>query len=158
TDIGHDHLDGGLMAEAAKASKKARQLKYPKECPSCHALKPAGVHACPECGFAPVRREDVATADGELFQVAGAKLADDRQTKQRFWSGCLWHVDNRGWSMSRAKANYHQRFGVWPVGLSAKAEYPDVATRNWIKASVIRWAKGKEKARKASEAMTDAPV
>lgn len=154
TDIGMDHLDGGKMAESAKTKVKAGELKLPKECPGCHALKPAGVHACPECGLAPERRQDVETTDGELRQVSGAKLADDRQTKQRFWSGLLWYVDNRGKSEGWASHRYKDRFGVWPRGLSAKVEPPDVLCRNWVKHGAIKWARGQ--AKKAGEAVNDA--
>lgn len=149
TDIQHEQLDDGKRKEASKAKAKLRELKVPKECSSCHALKPAGVHACPECGFAPVRREAIDTADGELFQVAGAKLADDREAKQRFWSGLLWFVENRGKSEGWASHRYRDRFGVWPRGLRAVVKQPGPEVHNWVRAGDIRYAKSMDKARKA---------
>lgn len=151
TDIGHDRLDRGKMKEG-KSSPKVRELKMPRECPSCHALKPAGVHICPECGFAPEGRQDIETGEGELFQLTGQKVQADRATKQRFWSGLLWYVENRGKSEGWAAHRYKDRFGVWPRGLSGHPMEPDVNCRNWVRAGAIRWAKGQEKARKAVEA------
>lgn len=150
TDIQHDELDDGKRKDAASSkSSKQKDVKLPKECPGCGELKPAGVHVCPHCGFAPERRQGIDTADGELFQVAGGKLAADRETKQRFWSGLLWYVDNRGKSEGWASHRYKDRFGVWPRGLRATPRPPDVECHNWVRAGNIQYAKRMEKARKA---------
>ena len=50
-----------------------------------------------------------------------------------------------GW----AARQFKERFGVWPRGLSAHIAAPDVTCRNWVKASMIRFAKGREKQRAA---------
>ncbi|MET3925962.1 DEAD/DEAH box helicase [Devosia sp. 2618] len=152
TDIKHEKLDAGRMATAAKADRKPQPIKVPKECTSCHFLKPAGVHTCPECGFAPERREDIATADGELFQVKGGKGKDDLQTKQRFWSGLLWYCDQRGYSEGWASHKFKERFGVWPRGLQGQAAQPDIHCRNYVRSSQIRYAKAKDKAQKSGGA------
>lgn len=152
TDIKHETLDVGRMAKGEKADRQAQLPKVPKECASCHFLKPAGVHTCPECGFAPARREDVATADGELFQVKGGKPKDDRATKQRFWSGLLWYCDERGYSEGWASHKFKERFGVWPRGLQGRPATPDIHCRNFVRASQIRFAKAKEKAQKTGGA------
>lgn len=149
TDINHDDLDDGKRKDVKQGVKKARELKAPKECTSCHALKPAGVHACPECGFAPAKREDIDTADGELLQLTGAAAKADKATKQRFWSGLLWYVERRGKSEGWASHRYKDRFGVWPRGLVAVAKEPDVQVHNWVRAGNIKFARAQEKARKA---------
>lgn len=156
TDIHHDRLDDGQRRESKAASPKERPAATPKECTACHYVKPAGVHECPECGFAPVHREDVTVVEGDLVQMSGKKLEADRATKQRFWSGLLWYVDNKGKSEKWAAHRYRNRFGVWPRSLSARVEAPDVHCRNWVKAEAIKWAKGQEKARAAAAAVEGA--
>lgn len=145
TDIQRDRLDGGDRKEAKPTKAKARELKVPKECTSCQALKPAGVHVCPECGFAPERREAIDTTDGELLQVSGVEVKADRETKQRFWSGLLWYVDNRGKSEGWASHRYRDRFGVWPKGLRAEPKPPAPEVHNWVRAGNIRYAKAMAK-------------
>jgi len=149
TDINHDELDDGTRREATARKSKSQELKAPKECPSCHALKPARVHVCPECGFVPAKREMIETADGELAQVAGGKAKDDRETKQRFWSGLLWYVDNRGKSLGWASHRYKDRFGVWPRGLRDAPKDPGPEVHNWVRAGNIKYAKAMERKRKA---------
>jgi len=152
TDIKHEKLDVGRMAKVAKTEPKVREVRLPKECTSCTFLKPAGVHVCAECGFAPARREDVATVDGELFQVQGGKSKDDRATKQRFWSGLLWYCDERGYSEGWASHKFKERFGMWPRSLRAVPATPDVHCRNYVRASQIRYAKSRGKADKTGGA------
>lgn len=149
TDIQRDQLDDGQRKDGKKPGTKARELQKPRECPSCHVLKPAGTHICPDCGFAPERRQDVDTVDGELLQIAGTKREADKPTKQRFWSGLLWYVDHRGKSEGWASHRYKDRFGVWPRGLQAVAKAPDPECHNWVRAGNIKFAKSMEKARKA---------
>lgn len=158
TDITHDELDNGKRKDAASSRRsKQKELRLPKECSGCGELKPGGVHVCPACGFAPERRQEIETADGELFQIAGGKLAADRETKQRFWSGLLWYVENRGKSEGWAAHRYKDRFGVWPRGLRATPKPPDVECHNWVRAGNIQFAKRMEKARKLGE-LSNAPV
>jgi DNA repair protein RadD len=149
TDINHEALDEGKRKETKGRAPKAQELKVPKECPSCHALKPAGVHTCPECGFAPEQRQDIETRNGELAHVAGGKPKEDRETKQRFWSGLLWYVDNRGKSQGWASHRYKDRFGVWPRGLRDAPKQPGPDVHNWVRAGNIKYAKAMEKKRKA---------
>ncbi|HZY66960.1 MAG TPA: helicase-related protein, partial [Devosia sp.] len=143
TDIRHDALDDGSPKKKPEPrAARAKEALLPKECPSCKALKPAGIRKCPECGFEPIYREDVAVQQGDLQQLKGEKLADDRATKQRWWSGLAWYVEERGKTEQWAAWRYKDRFKVWPRGLRWLAKEPDVDVRNWVKASAIRWAKG----------------
>lgn len=145
--IHHDTLDDGRPVERVSVQRKAKEA-LPKECPAadCHYVKPAGVRKCPACGFEPVFRQDVEVIDGELTQLKGVKgKAADRATKQKFWSGLLWYVDNRGKKEGWASHKYKERFGVWPNGLRAIVMEPDINCRNFVKASAIRYAKLQEK-------------
>ena len=40
------------------AVRQEREEPKPKECPACNFLKPARVHKCPTCGFAPERQSE----------------------------------------------------------------------------------------------------
>jgi RNA polymerase subunit RPABC4/transcription elongation factor Spt4 len=54
--------DGTKKIKAARGGWKP----LPKACPSCSYVRPAGVHKCPVCSFAPERQVNVETKDGEL--------------------------------------------------------------------------------------------
>ncbi len=143
--IHHDFLDKGDRTAAKAQQAKEGPEKLPKECSSCHYLKPAGVHACPECGFAPERREDVETKAGTLVQVAGGKAKADHGTKQRFWSGLQWYRQQRGYAEGWAANKYREKFGVWPRGMMDTPRAPDKECANFVKAGQIRFAKLREK-------------
>lgn len=147
-DIAHNMLDDGSPKKATPRKAREKAPSLPKECTSCHAVKPAGVRKCPECGFEPVYREQIATQEGDLGLLKGERRADDRATKQRWWSGLAWYVEQKGKTEQWAAWRYHDRFDVWPRGLTWRAREPDVDVRNWVKASAIRYAKGAEAARK----------
>lgn len=153
TDIHHEHLDTGKPDEgtSARAQKKP---KLPTECPAagCNYVKPAGVRKCPACGFEPVHRKAVDTIDGDLVQLAGKARSYTQVEKQRFWSGLLWYVENRGKSEGWASHKFKDRFGVWPRGLSSRSMEPDIACRNYVKASAIRFRKEMEKRERANAA------
>ena len=70
TDIHFDELDKGKLA-GSQSAKKDRPVPLPKECPSCKFLKPAKVHKCPNCGFAPEQQTDIEVAPGELKALKG---------------------------------------------------------------------------------------
>ena len=78
TDIHHEHLDDGRHKKS-KASARDKSPPLPKECPSCHYLKPAGVHRCPECGFVPERRSAIEEKAGSLVQLNGKRRAATAQ-------------------------------------------------------------------------------
>jgi superfamily II DNA or RNA helicase len=152
TSIRHDMLDDGEPKKITARMAKAKAATLPKECPSCHFVKPAGIHKCPACGFAPVFREDVAMREGELAQMSGEKIEATREAKQQFWSGLLWYCEARGRSRGWASHRFHERFDVWPRGLREQAEQPNATVRNWVKAGDIRFAKARDQERRSNVA------
>lgn len=150
TDINHEYLDRGRMAES-RSRASAAKAALPKECAAegCSYLKPAGVHKCPACGFEPQHRADIATGEGDLLQISGAQTRADKATKQQFWSGLMWYRVNYGKTEKWAKALYRNKFGVWPQSLRDIPAQPTQADRHWIKYSQIAYAKRMEKQREA---------
>lgn len=152
TDIHHDRLSDGSERKASSGGRKERPAPKPKECTSCSCLKPAGVHKCPSCGFAPHRVQEVATVQGELAHLGGKQKKADMETKLKWYAMLLWHQDDRRKSHGWAAHRYRDKFGVWPNGLHVTPSRPDVEVGNWIRAKAIAWAKGQEKAKKAGGA------
>lgn len=147
TSIHHDALDDGTPRKASGSDRKKAE-PLPKECPSCAFLKPAKIHKCPSCGFAPERQSDVETEDGELHELNGTGTSKaDRATKQRWWSGLLGHGRSRGYRDGWAANQYRSKFGVWPRGLDDIPSEPDAEVGAWIKSRQIAYAKAREKAK-----------
>jgi superfamily II DNA or RNA helicase len=147
TDIQHDRLSAGRESLSGSRSREAAP-KLPKECPKCHYVKPAGIHICPSCGFAPERQSDVVVGDGSLVLVSGKERRVDTATKQRFFSGLLWYCEQRGYRPGWASNQYRQKFGVWPANtLMHRSMPPAPEVRSWVTASMIRYRATQERAR-----------
>ena len=70
TDIHHNALDMGREKTSA-TQQRDKKAPLPKECSVCSFLKPAKVHKCPNCGFAPEKQTEVETVDGEACRNDG---------------------------------------------------------------------------------------
>ncbi|MEQ1768506.1 MAG: DEAD/DEAH box helicase [Devosia sp.] len=145
TDIRHDLLDDGRPRKGGGSRDEAAPL--PVKCSSCSHLKPAGVHKCPSCGFAPERQSAVETRQGSLVQMKGKKREPSRQEKQRFYSGLLWFVERNGYRAGWAANNFRKKFGVWPRGMHEISAPPSADCSGWVTAQRIAFSK----ARKAEE-------
>lgn len=141
-------LDDGKPKET-KGSEK-REEKLPTACSSCSYMKPAKVHKCPICGFAPRKQNTIETAPGELQKMSkkdkskAAKLAG--LDKQDVYSELLAIKNARGYSDGWVAHQYKDVFGVWPRGLRDICKEPSQAVLNMVKAKMIRYSKGKAKA------------
>lgn len=146
TDIHHELLDDGSPRRGA-AIRQEKPAPLPKKCPSCTYLKPAGVHVCPSCGFAPERQSSIEAKQGELIEMRGSKKPKlpSRQEKQKFYSGLLWFAEDRGYSPGWVAHNYKRKFGVWPRDMRPFSSPPDAICRGWVTAQAIAFAKSKEK-------------
>jgi superfamily II DNA or RNA helicase len=153
-DIHHDRLD---MGKHQKGSDRDRERKptLPKECPSCSHLKPAGVHKCPHCGFAPERQSKVEEHQGELIPLKGKAKPKGEVTphsKQEVYSMLMWLQKENGYSEKYALAKFMARYGTWPNGLHDRPMAPDASFLNWIRSQNIRYAKGRAKTEARSHA------
>lgn len=155
TDIHHDALDDGTPASAAKRQRESNR-KVPSECAKCHALRPAGVHVCPECGFAPTRQSTTKHADGDLEELRPAvsgKRVSEKTISLRgkefslatFFAALRTYARNRGYNAGWPAARYRDATGTWPRAVAGTEPLgyvpPEIAS--WITAANIRWAKSR---------------
>lgn len=132
-------LDDGTPRRSKTDEKRAERL--PVVCPSCSYAKPAGVHACPVCGFAPEKRSDVAVKDGSLVRLNREK---SKIAKQDFYSQLLSIAASRGYRQGWVDHKYREYFGVWPRGLQDVATEPTEGVLKFIRHTQIRYVKSKE--------------
>ncbi len=151
-DDSFDGLCSGDRVEAKAADiERETKVKAPKACPSCNYMKPAGVHECPKCGFAPRYGEDVDVDETrELVAISGKKKEPTMQEKELFWRECLG-MKAQHKSNGKAKADgyysnlYKSKFGVWPKVKNESPIDPSPATLNYAKSRAIAFYKSKEK-------------
>jgi len=138
-------LDDGT-ANTSASKKQERKASEPKPCPSCKYVRPAGVHACPSCGFAPTRQSDVEVADGELVRLdRKTKKPATPDRKQHVYSQLLQVCRAKGYRPGWAANQYRAMFGVWPRGLREVEAAPTGELLGWLKSQRIRFAKGNQK-------------
>ncbi|MEM6461663.1 MAG: DEAD/DEAH box helicase [Pseudomonadota bacterium] len=151
TDIHRHTLDDGQPL--AKKRKQVEAAKLPKECPSCCFLKPAKVHKCSNCGFAPKLESNVVAIDGELAELSTKHQAKNNQAtswpmKENFIGQLRFIAQEKGRSEGWVAHSYKDKFGVWPndervkhapMTLGASRE-----VRNWVLAKDIRFAKSRQ--------------
>lgn len=136
-DIVHDTLDDGRR----QRSLSVTPMPKPKECPSCSFLKPAGVHACPACGFAPKRRDSVRVQAGSLVEINGRRPKQRALARVENLYGMLaWIGKGRNYKDGWAARQYREIVGRWPSG-SPRYERPTAEVVNWVKSQQIRYAK-----------------
>jgi DNA repair protein RadD len=151
TDIHHDKLNDGTMAESAKDPQERVGAK-PKECPVCHYVRAPGVQSCPSCGHVAERSTEVQTVDGELVDLSTQRKANkvDWDEKIAFIASLKRYQIQTGKKPGWVAQKYKTRFGVWPndprVNHARPAEKVAVEVRNWITGQNIRFAKAKGRA------------
>jgi superfamily II DNA or RNA helicase len=107
-------LCDGRPQQTTQPKKKEEPL--PKKCPSCHFLKPARVHACPRCGFAPQKPLGIETDRHEQLTKldrSKATMAD----KQNWYSQLVKVRIEKNYKEHWADHAYRDKFGVWPRGM-----------------------------------------
>ena len=135
-------LDDGAPKTSSKQERERRE-SLPKPCPSCKYVRPAGVHACPKCGFAPERRSDVETVDGELVKFDRKKPLK-KETGQHIYSQLLGYARNNGYQHGWAFHKYREFTGREPRGLNQVAAPPTAEILSWIRSRQIAFSKRRE--------------
>lgn len=135
-------LDDGKPKKESKTRSAEEPL--PKACPSCKYLKPAKVHTCPRCGFAPEKRTDVTTQEGTLTKLKRVKPKITTAEKERIYAELCGYADahgyRKGWSYHKLK----EYCGTYP-SRNVEPRTPSEETLRWIRHTQIRYAKHKEK-------------
>jgi superfamily II DNA or RNA helicase len=155
-DIQQEWLDEGDKGAMEKRKKEKEEQKEPRKCSQCGALWPAGLPACPECGFIPKKPSDVIELNANLREMGtGGKVLEEGK-KVAYLDHQLWYssfkaiAKARGYKDGWAASQYKEKFKEWPdmkaihdVALGVPA--PEVSS--WIKHRMIKFAKGRQKAR-----------
>lgn len=132
-------LDDGTPKQSGK---QQRADVLPKKCPKCSYMKPAKVHICPSCSFAPERQNEVVVGDGELVKMERNKPST-KSAKQHVYSQLLFierkHHYRAGWAANQ----YRSFFGVWPKGLNDVTANPTQEILNKVQANKIAFFKAK---------------
>ena len=137
-------LDDGRPKSSSKHQTERRE-SLPKPCPACKFMRPAGMHACPKCGFAPERRSDVKTVEGELVKFERKKPIK-REAGQHVYSQLLGYAASRGFKSGWAYHKYAEFFdGKHPNGLRQVPATPTTEILGWIKSRQIAAAKARQK-------------
>lgn len=161
TDISHDTLDDGKVKP--KTERKIA-TPLPKECPKCAYLRPAKIVICPSCGFKPERRAGVETEDGELQELTRGgkkksttpkgyvKFQGEIISERDFYAQLKHYAVSREYKPGWAANKFRDRTGDWPNSYrDVPAQQPQYEVVSWIKASQIRYAKGRAKASGADQ-------
>ncbi len=135
-------LDDG-KPKASSSMKKEHAEPLPKPCTSCHFMKPATIHVCPKCGFAPERQNDVVVGDGQLVKMERKKRVT-KDTKQHVYSQLLFIQRQRRYQYGWAANQYRAIFEIWPRGLNEVATTPTQEVLNKVKSNQIAYNKRKE--------------
>lgn len=144
TDIHHDELDDGR--QRGKATPRDKPL--PKPCPSCSFLKPAKVHTCPNCGFAPKPVVDYKPRAGELVEISAKRrevAAAEVAAKNMWRAMVVWIAKERGYSHGWVCHKFKEKFGHWPPYASVEPIEPSPEVRSWVRSRMIAYAKSREK-------------
>lgn len=133
--------DGKPRTSGSKSTERRESL--PTKCAKCSLMKPAKIHKCPACGFAPERQNEVQTIAGKLVKQVRKKPAT-KDVKQLVYSQLLFLQQRRGYRQGWAANQYRTFFDVWPKGLAEVAATPTQEVINKVRANAIAFAKRKE--------------
>lgn len=146
--LGHpcDELPLKLCTGNPQKSGKRQQERcesLPKACPSCHFMRPAGVHTCSKCGFAPERQSEIQVGDGELVKMERRKPIK-KETGQHIYSQFLGFAQKHKYQSGWAFHKYKEFTGREPSGLKQVACTPTPEILGWICSRTIAFSKRKE--------------
>jgi len=151
TDIDESYL-GLHKGKTPNHSNRVDGIRLPKECPSCHYLKPPKMAKCPACGFVAQVQSKIEVEDGELRelrpkpkQTRDAELPQTPEAKLRFYAELRWYALRHGYKPGWAYYAFKERIGRGP-GWGMDNVPPVEATMStlrWITHRNIRRARGR---------------
>lgn len=141
TDVDHDELDDGSVTLRPERKGEA---PLPKECPSCHFLRPPKVHQCPACGFAPEPRNKIVCDEGELIEIRGRQIADGL-AEAAFYGQLKHYAKGKDYAPGWAAHKFKEKFGNWPNHLrDVPPMQPTPEALAWIRSRQIAFAKRRQ--------------
>ncbi|NHX33163.1 ATP-dependent helicase, partial [Escherichia coli] len=123
----------------------------PKECTSCHYMKPAGVYACPKCGFKPLAGEDVEVdTSRNISKMSKKPKTYTQQDKQSFYSQLKFYqnvraIEKKPLSDGWVANTFKEKFGCYPKGLHNNPQELTPEVSNYIKHKQIKYVKARQK-------------
>lgn len=137
-------LDGKKKAWQKQRDEKEKQ---PVQCTVCNFVFEGG-RFCPECG-SPIRSygKKIEALDAELEELREQKMAD--LAMRRRWYGMFraWQIE-KGYADGWIGHKYREKFKTWPQGFNADNVMPiepDQEFKNWMRHTMIKWAKSKKR-------------
>ena len=147
TDIHHNELDTGSKNKQHKMGPP-----LPKECPQCHALRPAKVLVCEACGFKVEPKNSVHTLPGELQELDfnknfKPKIETSIIERENFYRELIAYAEQKGWKEGWAYWAYQDRFHTKPPSYFNRNPALNVSpsTMSWITHRNIAKARARAK-------------
>ncbi len=153
-DIEYDELpskNDGMKSSSSYREQEKRE-KLPKECSSCHYMKPAGVYVCPKCGFKPLVGEDIDVDTSSTIQKLSKKERVYTQAEKQSFYSQLKYYQNQCASQGKTISNgwvfytFKEKFGVEPRGFHDTPQELTPEVNNFIRHKQIAFAKSRKKA------------
>ena len=151
TDATQDVLDDG-EARIGASEPRERAEPLPRLCKACKAVMPVAAKVCPCCGETAHALTSIVPKDGDLVELGGlAKWRAQKngltEEERRTFFLELKGLKKPEWKDGWAAAQYKERFGEWPPRRWSAyvALEPSLATRSWLKAKQIAFAKARER-------------
>jgi DNA repair protein RadD len=144
-DVHHTELASGDAGTATVTDR----IRLPKECPSCHFMKPPGTAKCPVCSFVAVAHNKVEPTAGELKELERKRKEDrDNIDPRIFFAELKAHRLARGFKYGWPAMQFKEKFGrppprLWDDDPPANGISPQTAS--WIKSRMIAWAKSRQR-------------
>jgi DNA repair protein RadD len=146
TDIDESYV--GLCAgRAPRHDNRIEEIRLPKPCPACGALKPPKVAKCPACLFVSRAQCSIVPEAGELRELKRKPKGAWPPDKAVFLAELKAYAIERQYKPGWASNQYRAKLGVWPNHQIADVE-PAMTisseTKGWIKSRLIAWANRRE--------------
>jgi len=138
-------LDDGKNGRNLDRKQREPEEKVAKPCGSCGHV--STLHACPACGFAPERREDIEVKDGELYPITKREAPKWQPAEVRtLYAELLGHAQLKGYNPGWAYHKCREFAGTAPRDTKQIApQHPSDKTLGQIKHLQIKQAKAKQK-------------
>lgn len=139
---GVDELDDGMEKSKPEPTEKEKEAA---KCPKCGALWPGNADTCTHCGHVRVRRNDVVSVAGEMFELASNKPGSKKEftaDQEQSWYSQFLFLEST-WKVKKywAYAQFIKKFGHKPNGYKATIKPASQEVIGYAKSGFIANAK-----------------